>query len=168
MLQDSVILPTTIAENIAYGRPEATMEQVREAARMAGAAEFIQALPDGYHTQIAEGGANLSGGQRQRISIARALLTEALFVILDEPTSALDPHHEQVITDALRSLKGQRTIILVSHRLGVVADCDRIYVMNQGRVVEQGTHEELIARRGFYYGMARHQFRLEQELQKAA
>ncbi len=168
VLQDSVILPTTIAENIAYGRPQATTEQVREAARMAGAAEFIDPLPDGYHAQIAEGGANLSGGQRQRISIARALLTEAPFVILDEPTSALDPHHERVITDALRSLKGRRTIVLVSHRLGVVADCDRVYVMDEGRVVEQGTHDELLARRGFYYRMARHQFRLEQELQKAA
>jgi ABC-type multidrug transport system fused ATPase/permease subunit len=89
-------------------------------------------------------------------------------VILDEPTSALDPHHEQVITDALRSLKGQRTIILVSHRLGVVADCDRIFVMNDGRIVEQGTHDELLARRGFYFAMARHQFRIDQDLQKAA
>ncbi|HEV2294277.1 MAG TPA: ABC transporter ATP-binding protein [Tepidisphaeraceae bacterium] len=154
VLQESVILPTTVAENIAYGQPHATRWQIERAAQLAGAAEFISKLPQGYDTQIAEGGSNLSGGQRQRISIARALLTEAPFVILDEPTSALDPHHEQVVTDALRSLKGSRTIILVSHRLSTVADCDQIFVMDGGRVVEQGTHDALIARRGQYYRMA--------------
>jgi subfamily B ATP-binding cassette protein MsbA len=168
VLQESVILPTTIAENIAYGRGGATMEQVREAARMAGAAEFIEALPDGYNTLIAEGGANLSGGQRQRISIARALLTEAPFVVLDEPTSALDPHHEALIAGALRGLKGQRTVIIVSHRLGVVADCDQIFVMDAGRIVERGTHDELLARCGHYYVMARHQLVSDGGLAKAA
>jgi subfamily B ATP-binding cassette protein MsbA len=163
VLQESVILPTTIAENIAYGHPHATREQIREAARLAGAAEFIEALPEGYATKIAEGGQNLSGGQRQRISIARALLTEAPFVVLDEPTSALDPHHEQVVTNALRNLKGQRTIVIVSHRLSTVVACDQIYVMSQGRVVEQGTHAELLAQRGAYYEMARHQFQLHDE-----
>ena len=162
VLQDSVILPTTIAENIAYGRPQATREQIRDAARMAGAAEFIEALPDGYATRIAEGGANLSGGQRQRISIARALLTEAPCVVLDEPTSALDPHHEQVVTEALRGLKGTRTIVIVSHRLSTVVACDQIFVMDKGSVVERGTHLELVARRGAYYQMARHQFQLDE------
>jgi ABC-type multidrug transport system fused ATPase/permease subunit len=168
VLQESVILPTTIAENIAYGRTSATKEQVREAARMAGAADFIEALPDRYDTQIAEGGANLSGGQRQRISIARALLTEAPFVVLDEPTSALDPHHESLIARALRGLKGQRTVIIVSHRLGVVADCDQIFVMDGGRIVEHGTHHELIARGGHYLEMARHQLPIDEELSQAA
>jgi ABC-type multidrug transport system fused ATPase/permease subunit len=154
VLQESVILPTTIAENIAYGRTNATHEQVCEAARLAGAADFIEELPDGYDTQIAEGGANLSGGQRQRISIARALLTEAPFVVLDEPTSALDPRHEMIVTRALRTLKGRRTVVIVSHRLGVVADCDQIFVMDGGRIVEQGTHHELLARRGHYHAMA--------------
>jgi ABC-type multidrug transport system fused ATPase/permease subunit len=163
VLQESVILPTTIAENIAYGFPKATHEQIREAARLAGAAEFIEALPEGYQTKVAEGGQNLSGGQRQRISIARALLTEAPFVVLDEPTSALDPHHEQVVTDALRKLKGQRTIVIVSHRLSTVVACDQIFVMDQGRVVEHGTHAELLMRRGAYYEMARHQFQLEED-----
>jgi ABC-type multidrug transport system fused ATPase/permease subunit len=168
VLQESVILPTTVAENIAYGRPGATPEQIREAARLAGAAEFIDQLADGYNTVIAENGANLSGGQRQRISIARALLTEAPFVVLDEPTSALDPEHEHLVTEALRSLKGRRTIVLVSHRLGVVADCDQIFVMDAGRVVEQGTHAELLARRGRYYTMARHQLHIDENLYQAA
>jgi ABC-type multidrug transport system fused ATPase/permease subunit len=162
VLQESVILPTTVAENIAYGRPHATREQVRDAARLAGAAEFIDALPHGYDTRVAEGGANLSGGQRQRISIARALLTEAPFVVLDEPTSALDPHHEQVVTDALRALKGSRTIVIVSHRLSTVVACDQIFVMEHGRVVERGTHAQLLALRGAYYEMARHQFQLDE------
>jgi subfamily B ATP-binding cassette protein MsbA len=168
VLQDSVILPTTIAQNIAYGRPSATKEQVREAARMAGAAEFIESQPEGYDTQVVEGGANLSGGQRQRISIARALLTEAPFVVLDEPTSALDPHHEYHVSRTLRALKGQRTVILVSHRLGVVAECDQIFLMDGGRIVERGTHAELLALRGHYYGMARHQLGLSAAIPQAA
>ena len=157
VLQESVILPTTVAENIAYGQPHAPRWQIERAAQLAGAAEFIAKLPHGYDTQIAEGGSNLSGGQRQRISIARALLTEAPFVILDEPTSALDPHHEQVVIEALRSLKGSRTIILVSHRLSTVAECDQIFVMDAGGIVERGTHDELVALRGRYHTMAAQQ-----------
>jgi subfamily B ATP-binding cassette protein MsbA len=160
VLQESIILPTTIAENIAYGRPDATEAQVRAAAELAGAAKFIEAQPDGYDTQVSEGGSNLSGGQRQRIAIARALLTEAPIVVMDEPTSALDAEHEQLITETLRSLKRQRTIILVSHRLSTVADCDRIFVMEAGRIVEQGTHDELLAMKGAYFRMARHQMKL--------
>jgi subfamily B ATP-binding cassette protein MsbA len=125
-------------------------------------------LPDGYDTQISEGGANLSGGQRQRISIARALLTEAPFVVLDEPTSALDPHHEFHVARTLRALKGQRTVILVSHRLGVVADCDQIFVMEGGRIVERGTHAELLALGGHYYAMARHQLGVAEAVPQAA
>jgi subfamily B ATP-binding cassette protein MsbA len=161
VLQDNVILPTTVAENIAYGRPDATDAQIRRAAELAGAASFIEKLPQKYETQISESGSNLSGGQKQRISIARALLTEAPIIVMDEPTSALDPQHEQMITETLRSLKRQRTIILVSHRLSTVADCDQIFVMDEGRIVEQGTHDELIARRGLYYRMARHQMKLD-------
>jgi ABC-type multidrug transport system fused ATPase/permease subunit len=157
VLQESVILPTTVAENIAYGQSLAPRWQIERAAELAGAADFIKQLPHGYDTQIAEGGSNLSGGQRQRISIARALLTEAPFVVLDEPTSALDPHHEQVVTESLRSLKGTRTIILVSHRLSTVADCDQIFVMEGGRIVERGTHDQLVAMRARYYTMAKQQ-----------
>lgn len=162
VLQENVILPTTVAENIAYGRPDASDAQIHHAAELAGASAFIDKLPERYETQISESGSNLSGGQRQRISIARALLTEAPIMVLDEPTSALDPQNEQMITETLKTLKRQRTILLVSHRLSTVADCDEIFVMSEGRIVEQGTHEQLIARRGIYYSMAKHQLKLEE------
>jgi subfamily B ATP-binding cassette protein MsbA len=161
VLQESPILPTTVAENIAYGRPDATFEQIRHAAQLAGASTFIEAMPDGYDTVVAEGGQNLSGGQRQRIAVARALLTEAPLLVLDEPTSALDPHHEAAMTQSLAALKGSRTTILVSHRLSTVTQCDQIFVMDGGRLVERGTHDELVAMGGVYYEMARHQLRLD-------
>jgi ABC-type multidrug transport system fused ATPase/permease subunit len=157
VLQENVILPTTVAENIAYGRPGATLDEVRRAAALAGADEFIEKLPLGYDSPAAEGGQNFSGGQRQRIAIARALLTQAPFIVLDEPTSSLDPLHERHITDTLRRLKGHRTIIIVSHRLSTVVNCDRIYVMEGGAVVETGTHLELLARGGLYAEMATQQ-----------
>lgn len=152
--QESLVLPTTIAENLAYGRPDATPQQIRHAARLAGAAEFIEALPQGYDTEITENGANLSGGQRQRLGIARAILSEAPILVLDEPTSALDAHHERQICQTLRSLKGDRTIVMVSHRLSTVIDCDQIFVVHDGRVVEQGSHYELLARGGIYTDLA--------------
>jgi subfamily B ATP-binding cassette protein MsbA len=160
VLQESVILPTTIAENIAYGFPAATRQRIELAAQMAGAASFVESLPNGYDTQISESGANLSGGQRQRIALARALLTEAPIVVLDEPTSALDPVHERLITEALRELRGQRTVIIVSHRLSTVVDCDQIFVMNNGQIVERGTHEQLLARQGLYFSIASAQLQL--------
>ena len=162
VLQENLILPTTVAENISYGRPDASQAQIENAARLAGAATFIEKLPERYETVISESGGNISGGQRQRIGIARALLTEAPIMVFDEPTSALDPHHEAMITQTLRSLKRQRTIILVSHRLSTVIDCDQIFVMDEGRIAEHGTHTELLARRGLYAAMAREQLRIEE------
>jgi ATP-binding cassette, subfamily B, bacterial len=162
VLQENLILPTTVAENISYGRPTASMAQIERAAQLAGAALFIEKLPHGYETMVDESGANLSGGQRQRIGIARALLTEAPIMVFDEPTSALDAHHEAMITQTLRGLKRQRTIIVVSHRLSTVMDCDQIFVMDEGRIVEHGTHDELIGKRGVYAAMARQQLRIEE------
>jgi subfamily B ATP-binding cassette protein MsbA len=162
VLQDNVILPATVSENIAYGRPGATEAQIRHAAELAGAASFIEKFPQGYETQIAESGGNISGGQRQRIGIARALLTEAPFLVFDEPTSALDPAHEAMFVQTVRDLRRQRTLILVSHRLSTVLDCDEIFVMQDGRIVERGTHQQLLAQHGLYFTMARTQLRLEE------
>ncbi|MBA2241929.1 MAG: ABC transporter ATP-binding protein [Chthoniobacterales bacterium] len=151
--QESIILPSTVSQNINYGRPAATRLEIAEAARLAGAAEFIDELPEGYDTLLAEGGQNLSGGQRQRIAIARALLTKAPFLILDEPTSALDSQHEKHLVETLRRLKGLRTIVLVTHRLESVVHCDQIFVMQRGGIAGRGRHEELIKSNGFYARM---------------
>jgi subfamily B ATP-binding cassette protein MsbA len=151
--QDTLLLPASIAANIGYGRPGASRREIVEAAHLAGAGPFVEALPEGFDTLLNEGGQNLSGGQRQRISIARALLTRAPFLILDEPTSALDPQHEEHLVETLVALRGLRTVVLVTHRLQSVVRCDRIFVMDEGRVVEQGTHPELMARNGRYAAM---------------
>lgn len=158
--QESPILSATVAENIAFGNPGASEAEIRLAAGLAGAQTFVESLPQKYQSVLTESGQNLSGGQRQRIGIARALATEAPILVLDEPTSALDSYNEQMITETLRGLKGKRTVVIVSHRLSTVIDCDRIYVLEEGRVVEQGTHEELIGRGGAYYRLARHQMKL--------
>jgi subfamily B ATP-binding cassette protein MsbA len=153
-LQDSVILPTSVWENITYGRPFARPAEVRAAAELAGAAEFIAALPRGYDTELSEAGQNLSGGQRQRIAIARALLTEAPILVLDEPTSFQDGFHEAHLAATLRGLRGKRTLIVVSHRIKTVKDCDLICVLDGGAIREMGTHEQLIERGGLYAELA--------------
>jgi subfamily B ATP-binding cassette protein MsbA len=155
--QESIMLPTTIAENIAYGRPRALSEEIEAAARLAGVSEFVKALPDGYDTQLRDGGLNLSGGQRQRIALARALLTQAPILVLDEPTSALDSRHEQLIQETLGTIKGERTVVLVSHRISTVMGCDRIYVLDKGTIAEQGNHGELIRLDGIYAAMSKQQ-----------
>lgn len=155
-LQDAVILPTDIWENIAYGNPAAGEAEIRAAATLAGAAEFVERLPQGYRTRLAEGGANLSGGQRQRIAIARALLTEAPILVLDEPTSAQDAHQEEQLRQTIATLKGRRTVIVVSHRIHTIKDCDLIYVLADGAIREAGSHEELVQKKGLYAQLARH------------
>lgn len=150
VLQDPIIFAASIRENIAYGRPDATPEDVESAARAANAHEFIAALPVGYDTVVGERGATLSGGQRQRLAIARAFVKDAPVLILDEPTSALDAENEHTILEALARLMKGRTTVIIAHRLSTIRDADRIVVLQDGGLAEQGTHGELLARRGVY------------------
>ncbi|HEX5245129.1 MAG TPA: ABC transporter ATP-binding protein, partial [Tepidisphaeraceae bacterium] len=152
--QDSPVIAGTIAENIAFGRPGASFAEIRHAAELAGAAEFIDELPDGFQTIVREGGQNLSGGQRQRLAIARVLLTGAPILVFDEPTSGLDRSHELKILSTLERLKENHAIILVTHSLTAAERCDRIFFLQSGRVAEQGTHMELLERGGAYAALA--------------
>ena len=148
--QEALLFHRTIAENISYGRPDATMEQIREAARQANALEFIENLPQGFETITGERGVKLSGGQRQRVAIVRALLADCPVLVLDEATSALDSESEALVQDALKTLMRGRTCIVVAHRLSTVASLDRIVVLDHGKVVEDGPHAELIKAGGEY------------------
>jgi ATP-binding cassette subfamily B protein len=150
VLQEPFLFPTTIAENIAYGRPDASMGQIEAAARAASAHEFIMNLAEGYDTVVGERGATLSGGERQRIAIARALLKDAPILVLDEPTSALDAHTEELLMEALETLKRGRTTFIIAHRLSTIRDADLIVVMDQGTIVEVGSHLQLVGRDSFY------------------
>jgi ATP-binding cassette subfamily B protein/subfamily B ATP-binding cassette protein MsbA len=148
VLQEPFLLPLTVAQNIAYGRPQASEEEIVAAARTANAEEFIQRLPEGYDTVLGERGATLSGGQKQRLAIARALLKDAPILILDEPTAALDAQTESLLLDALERLMARRTTFIIAHRLSTIRDADRIAVLEAGRLVETGTHRELLAANG--------------------
>jgi ATP-binding cassette, subfamily B, bacterial len=150
VLQDTVLFSTTIRENIAYGRPEASEDEIHEAARRAQADEFISALPKGYDSPVGERGGHLSVGQRQRIGIARAFLKDAPILLLDEPTSALDPTTEAAIMETIKELMRGRTTLIVTHRLATIHNVDQIVVLEHGQIVEQGRGPELVAKGGVY------------------
>lgn len=151
--QDTVIFPMSVSENIRIGRPEADRGEIIEAARKAGCENFIRELPDGYDTMLEERGSNLSGGQRQRISIARAILKDAPVLLLDEPTSALDRETEAFVNETLKEISKDRTVITVAHRLSTITDYDKIIVIDEGKIVESGTQEELMSAGGTYCRM---------------
>ncbi|MBP7189957.1 MAG: ABC transporter ATP-binding protein [Rickettsiaceae bacterium] len=154
--QDTMLFDTTIAENISYGKKDATMGEIIQAAKNAAAHEFIMALPEGYNTIAGSDGLTLSGGQRQRIAIARAFLKDAPILVMDEATSALDVMSENSIQNALQLLRKGRTTIIITHRLSSIKDSDMIFVIKQGMVIESGSHEELLSTKGEYYNLSLH------------
>ena len=160
--QETVLLNDTVLANIAYGSPGATREQVEDAAQAANASSFIAALPHGYDTMLGERGTRLSGGQRQRIAIARALLRDSPILILDEATSALDTESERLVQQAIERLMHHRTVLVIAHRLATVRNADEIVVLEAGRVVQRGTHEELLQTSGLYRRLYDLQFRDEE------
>lgn len=151
--QEPVLFDTTIGENIRYGKPDATVNEVIEAAKNSGAHSFIAKLPKGYDTLVGEKGSQLSGGQRQRIAIARALIQNPKILLLDEATSALDYQSEKHVQETLSKVSKGRTTIVVSHRLSAIRDADRILFIERGHVIEDGTHNELMASKGRYFDM---------------
>ncbi|MBZ2147453.1 ABC transporter ATP-binding protein/permease [Streptococcus gordonii] len=150
VFQSVYLFEDTIANNIRFGKPEASQEEVIEAAKKVACHDFILSLPDGYDTKTGEGGASLSGGERQRISIARAIIKDAPIIILDETTANVDPENEEALMQAIQSLTRDKTIIMIAHRLKTVEHADQILVLDQGRIVEQGKHQDLLAKQGIY------------------
>ena len=150
VFQNVYLFHDTIANNIRFGHPDAPMEKVIEAAKKACCHEFIEALPDGYDTVIGEGGASLSGGEKQRISIARAMMKDAPVIFLDEATANVDPENENDLMKAIQALTKEKTVIMIAHRLKTVEHADQILVIDHGKVVQQGTHENLMKEEGIY------------------
>ncbi|HEX3143848.1 MAG TPA: ABC transporter ATP-binding protein, partial [Pyrinomonadaceae bacterium] len=162
VLQETLLFRATVAQNIAYGKPQATHEEIVRAAHLANADEFIDRMPDGYETMIGERGVTLSGGQRQRITIARAIIRNSPILILDEPSAGLDAESERLVFDALENLMVGKTSIVIAHRLATVRRADVIFVVDGGRVVEKGSHEELLAQGGLYSHLYTLQFKGEE------
>jgi ABC-type multidrug transport system fused ATPase/permease subunit len=156
--QDTFLFPGTVAENIALGKPGASREEIIAAARRANAHQFIQELPQGYDHVLAERGANLSGGQRQRLAIARAILLDAPILLLDEATSALDTESERLVQDALENMAQGRTTLVIAHRLSTIRNAQRILVLEEGRIVESGRHQDLLEQGGLYRQLYLRQF----------
>lgn len=150
VFQNVYLFNDSIANNIRFGKSEASMEEIRAAARKACCDEFIMALPNGYDTVIGEAGGTLSGGEKQRISIARAILKDAPIVILDEATANVDPENESRLQMAIEALTQNKTIIMIAHRLKTVKNADQILVVDQGKIIESGTHKELVEAKGLY------------------
>ena len=163
VLQDVFLFHGTVRENILFGRPGAGETEMREAARVANAVEFIEKLPDGYDTVIGERGVKLSGGQKQRLAIARAVLKDAPILILDEATSSVDTETEQLIQQALERLMAGRTTLMIAHRLSTIRNADQIVVLQDEGIAEQGNHDELMARDGIYRHLNLVQSQLQQE-----
>jgi ABC-type multidrug transport system fused ATPase/permease subunit len=164
VLQTSLLFAETIAENIAYGRPDAGQEEIEAAAKAAQAHDFIMQLPDGYQTVIGERGVTLSGGQRQRVAIARALLLDPRILVLDDSTSSVDTETERLIQETLEHLMEGRTTFVIAHRLSTVRRADLILVMDDGRIVERGTHNELLELGGLYRQIYELQLRSQEDL----
>jgi ATP-binding cassette subfamily B protein len=167
VLQDTFLFSTTVMENIRFGRPEASDDEVMAAARLAHADTFIERLPDGYQTVLGERGSGLSQGQRQLLAIARAALADPRILILDEATSSVDTRTERLIQKAFDQLLAGRTSFVIAHRLSTIRNADQVLVLNQGEIIERGTHTELLARRGFYYDLYMSQFRSEEPAAEA-
>jgi ATP-binding cassette subfamily B protein len=161
VLQDTFLFSAPVMDNIRFGRPEASDEEVIAAAKLAHADTFIERLPEGYQTVLGERGSGLSQGQRQLIAIARAALADPRLLILDEATSSVDTRTERLIQRAFDQLLEGRTSFVIAHRLSTIRNADQVLVLDQGEIVERGTHDELLARRGFYYDLYMSQFRAE-------
>jgi ATP-binding cassette subfamily B protein len=162
--QDTVLFNESILYNLAYGNPNASQQEIEEAARIAHISDFIEQLPDGYQTVVGERGLKLSGGEKQRVAIARAMLKRPQVLIFDEATSSLDTKTEQSIQETLKEVARDHTTLVIAHRLSTVVDADRILVMDQGRIVEQGTHPQLLQQQGRYHQMWPLQQKQQQQL----